>query len=541
MAASLERGNLDVAIVGAGPSGLAMAIELGSRGIRCVVIERRDRAPANPRAKTTHTRTREHLRRWGIAGKLAAASPFGIDYPTDVMFVTRLAGPQITKFENAFNAAPAHDERYSEHAQWIPQYKLEATLRSHAESLESVEIRPNTEFMSFDQDEGGVRVRTRDLASGREAELDCKYLVGADGARSAVRKQIGAEMVGVEGLSFNYNVIIRAPGLAEAHDHGAGIFYWQMNPDVPSIIGPMDQGDLWFFSPTMVSPDSDYSEDEIKDLLVRATGIDLPYEIVSSDKWVVSRLLADRYRQGRAFVIGDACHINPPFGGFGMNMGIADAVDLGWKMTAVIRGWGGPTLLDSYEAERRVLHDFVLEESELNHSVLPNQLIREHADEDSARGERTRAEIAEAIQSSKRDEFHTLGVVLGYCYHGSPIIVEKEGEAAWVGSREYAPSARPGCVAPHKWIDDDISLYDLFGEGFTLLALHGARPEDLRAADEAAGRGGIPLTLVELDDPALAELYEAKLVLIRPDQHVAWRGEVWPGDSVLRVITGGAI
>ena len=524
-----------VVIVGSGPSGLAAAVELGMRGIPCTLLERQARAGYAPRAKTTHTRTREHLRRWGIADKLAAASPFGVDYPSHVVYVTRLAGPLIHRFENALQCSPVRDERYSEHGQWIPQYKLEAVLRDHALSLPGVEIVYGQEFLGYEEDETGLRIRIGTADGERIVEAD--YLIGADGARSAVREAIGATMIGTYGLSRNYNTIFRAPGLAEAHPHGPGIMFIQVNDDVPGLIGPMDEGDLWYFMPTGLAPGVTYTPDEAVDAIRRSTGIDLPYEVLSSDEWVASRLLADRYRRGRVFLTGDACHLHPPFGGFGMNMGIADSVDLGWKIAAVLQGWGGAKLLDSYEVERRPAHEYVLEESAANLAASPNALFRPGLEDDTAQGEATRREVGEIIVEAKTPEFYALGVVLGYCYRGSPVIVDDGSGERWTRSRDYEPSASAGCLAPHHWLPDGTSLYDLFGPGFTLLALD-ADARDVAAAERDAAVTGIPLRTLERSDAALRTLYSAELTLIRPDQHVAWSGSRWPGPDLLLTVAG---
>ena len=527
-----------VVIIGSGPTGLALAIELGSRGVPCLLLERNTRVGLAPRAKTTHARTREHLRRWGIADKLAEASPFGVDYPTDVHFVTRLGGRSLVRFENALTCAPARDERYSEHGQWIPQYKLEAVLKDHAVSLDLVDIEYAQEFLTFEQDERGVRVHVRSVETGDERVIEADYLVGADGARSLIRDQIGARMVGTYGLSRNYNIIFEAPGLAQAHPHGPGIMYWQLNTDSPSLMGPMDTGDLWYFMPTGLAPDATLTDQEAADLIRRSTGIDLPYRILSSDEWVASRLLADRYSLGRVFLAGDACHLHPPFGGFGMNMGVADAVDLGWKLAAVTQGWGGEALLESYEAERRPVHEAVMDEAEKNHSVLPNQLFREGIEDDTPRGEVIRAEVSEVIRAGKSAEFYALGVVLGYRYVRSPVIADDETADDWTMSREYCPSAASGSLAPHAWLADGRSLYDLFGPGFTLLVLDEAADADSAAAEAEARRTGTPLTVVRMVNSKLAALYGATRVLVRPDQHVAWRGDSWPDNELLAFVSG---
>ena len=522
-----------VVIVGAGPSGLAAAIELGMRGIACTVLERQERAGYAPRAKTTHTRTREHLRRWGIADTLAAASPLGVEYPVDILYVTRLGGRLIHRFEDALQCSPERSELYSEHGQWIPQYKLEAVLRDHALSLPGVELRYGQEFVGYSEHGAGVEVRVRDVAQGSEQAIAAVYLIGADGARSGVREAIGATMVGTYGLSRNYNTIFRAPGLAEAHTHGPGVMYVQINGDVPGLIGPMDEGDLWYFMPTGLAPGVTYTREQAVEAIRRATGIDLPYEILSSDEWVASRFLADRYRRGRVFLAGDACHLHPPFGGFGMNMGIADSVDLGWKIAAVLQGWGGPALLDSYATERRPAHEFVLQESEANHTASPNMLYRPGLEDDTPVGEAMRREVRDRIIAEKTPEFYALGVVLGYCYRDSPVIVD-DGSACPVPSRDYVPSAAPGCLAPHRWLGD-VSLYDLFGSGFTLLALAAGNEAAIAVAEREAADTGTPLTIARLEDADLQGLYQAPLALVRPDQHVAWRGRDWPPGLLDRV------
>ncbi|WP_375402990.1 FAD-dependent monooxygenase [uncultured Sphingomonas sp.] len=527
-----------VVVVGCGPAGLAAAIELGRHGVRVLLVERSARAGHAPRAKTTHTRTREHLRRWGIADRLAAASPFGVDFPSHITFVTRLGGHLIARLEHGLNCAPARDERYSEHSQWIPQYKLEAVLLEHARSLPTVEIEFGRELVGFDQDDDAVRLLIRDVELGTTRSVVADYLIGADGARSTVRAGVGARMVGTYGISRNYNTIFRAPGLMDAHPNGPAIMYWQVNDELPSLIGPMDEGDLWYFMPTGLPDGTTYTPDEAADAIRRSTGIDLPSEILSSDEWVASRLVADRYSCGRAFLVGDACHLHPPYGGYGMNMGVADSVDLGWKMAAVLQGWGGCALLDSYEIERRPVHGIVMDEAELNHAIPPNQLVRPGLEDDNPDGDRVRREIAEHVTATKRNEFEALGVVLGLRYEGSPVIVDDGRGADHHWSRDYVPSALPGCLAPHRWLDDDTSLYDLFGMGFTLLVMDGARSDDMARALFQAERTGTPLEILHVDDPALRGLYQAPLALIRPDQYVAWRGDRWPDDGLLDIVSG---
>ena len=531
-----------VLIVGAGPVGLALAIELGHRRIPCLLIERNDRVGYAPRAKTTNVRTREHFRRWGIADTLRAASPLGMDYPSNVVFCTRLAGHELTRFENAFYCAPGRNPLYSEHAQWIPQYTVEEVMRAHAQSLPGVELRFNCELKSFTQDGEHVHAVARDLSGGRDISIAAEYLVGADGARSMVREGIGGKLEGTYGLSRNYNIVFRAPGLAQAHAHGPAIMYWQVNGDAPSLIGPMDRGDKWFFMPTGVREGYKINAADAPDLIRKATGIDLPYEVLSTDEWVASKFLGDRYRDRRVFLAGDACHLHPPFGGYGMNMGVADGVDLGWKLAAVLEGWGGAQLLDSYQRERRPVHGMVLDEAVANHAMLGNQLWKEGLDSDGEAGTAMRREVGARIQVAKIREFATLGVVLGYHYEDSPVIVPDGSRTPGHDFLNYVPMARPGAIAPHAWLHDGSSLYDHFGAGFTLLASKDAPSEAIDQARLQAKAAQVPLKVIGPNEAAIAALYPTRFTLIRPDQHVAWRGDAWPHASVgmLDRVTGRA-
>ncbi len=530
-----------VVIIGAGPTGLALAIELGHRQIPCLVIERNARVGYAPRAKTTNVRTREHMRRWGIADKLRAASPLGVSYPSNVLFVTRLAGWELARFENAMYCAPGKNPLYSEHAQWIPQYTVEEVMREHAASLPGVEIRFNTELTGIEQTSTGVEVRLKAIEGGAASTVRADYVVGADGSRSTVREAIGAKMNGKYGLSRNYNVVFKAPGMAQAHRHGPAIMYWQVNAEVPSLVGPMDAGDRWFFMPTGVAEGFKFQPSEAPALIRKATGIDIPYEVLSSDEWAASKLLADKYRDRRVFLAGDACHLHPPFGGYGMNMGVADGVDLGWKLAAVLQGWGGAALLDSYERERRPVHQFVLDEAALNHSTLSNQLVQAGIEDDTHEGSRLRADVGARVAAAKIREFNTLGVVKGYRYESSPVIAHETEAAPTNDFLNYVPSARPGSIAPHAWLHDGSSLYDHFGQGFALLVTdEGTNDEGLDAWRSAAAANAVPLQVVRAPGTAVAELYRTRFALIRPDQHVAWRGDAAPVNptQLLRHVTG---
>ena len=313
--------------------------------------------------------------------------------------------------------------------------------------------------------------------------------------------------------------------------------YWLVNQDVPSVLGPMDQSGLWVLMATKLADDVDPETVDPADLVRRATGLlDLELEVIRTDPWVAHSLIADRYGSGRVFLAGDACHLHPPFGGFGMNMGIGDAVDLGWKMAATLQGWGGSDLLGSYQLERRPVHQRTINEAVINYQTVGNQLVRPEIETPGTDGDAIRREVGGAIQATKYREFYTLGLVLGARYDNSPIIVPDGTEPPPEHFADYVPSACPGCLAPHAWLADGSSLYDHFGQGLTLL-ITGAANDGVDALTREADKRGIPMTV--LTYPELHRLYQADFTLIRPDQHVAWRGGTLPQPGpLLARITG---
>ena len=524
--------SVDVLIAGAGPVGLSLAIELGLRGVTCQVVEQNDRVGYSPRAKMTNVRTREHLRRWGIADELRRVAPIRSDYPANVVFATRMNGHLLARFENAFSCGAGRNDLYAEGAQWVPQYTLEEVLRARAVGLPGVRVTFDTALESLDQTGDGV-ISTVVHASGRHT-VRSRYAVGADGARSLVRKLIGVRMEGGDAAPANLSVVLRSPDLAALHSHGPAVMYWMVNGDVPALLGPMSDDGLWYFMATKIEGETPA---DIAALIRRSTGLDFEMEILRTDPWIARRLIADGYRRGNVFLAGDACHLHPPFGGFGMNMGVGDAVDLGWKLAATLQGWGGAGLLHSYEAERRPVHEWAMDEAAANYAMAGNQLARPGLEAEGCLGDATRREVGETILTTKIREMRSLGVVKGYRYEGSPIIVPDGSAAPVRQSIAYEPSAHPGCVAPHLWLADGSSLYDAFGQGFTLLVTEDGHEQTIESFRSAAKHAGLPLTIVEPRDPRLRARYAAPLALIRPDQHVAWRGHEGFSD-LLDVVRG---
>jgi hypothetical protein len=289
------------------------------------------------------------------------------------------------------------------------------------------------------------------------------------------------------------------------------------------MMGPLDDTELWWFHLNEARDGGRLPDDEVRRLFLAAIGRDVEIELVANGSWTAQRLVAREYRRGRAFLLGDAAHLHPPMGGYGMNMGIGDAVDLGWKLAAVLRGWGGDELLDSYEVERRPLHQRVVDEAARNFGWNGNQLSVSGLEDPGAEGERLREEAGQTVREQKAREFASIGMQLGYRYEDSPVIVPDGTKATPYEVSTYVPTARPGHLAPHAWIDDQQSLYDRFGPDFTLLRL-GANPPDAGPLLHAAATAGLPLEVLDVPNPELLDLFEAQLVLVRPDQHVAWRG-----------------
>jgi 2-polyprenyl-6-methoxyphenol hydroxylase-like FAD-dependent oxidoreductase len=535
---SSEAIQTQVLVVGAGPVGLSLAIELGLRGIGVTLVEQRSRTGAQPRAKTTNARSMQHMRRWGIADALRAVAPLPYDYPTDIVFTTALTGRTLAVIENAFEGAKRRDPRFPEPAQWVPQYTVEKVLHERIASLPSVRLLSGTELVDFTQSATAVSATVRDVESHAARTVRAEYLVGADGARSRVRSVMGAKMQGEHAFAHNYNLIMRIPELSQNPAARPAIMYWVVNPRAPGVLSPLDGNDVWAFGILLPPGVTEISDDEVKRRVRAAIGRDVAVEILERDIWAAHRLIADRYRDRRVFLAGDACHLHPPYGGYGMNLGIADGVDLGWKLSAVLEGWGGDILLDSYEQERRAVHQRTINEAVTNYATLPNHLLKENLDAETPEGERAREEIKKAITAAKTREFKTLGVVLGSRYENSPIIAGDGSTPPEEHHANFQPSAHPGCLAPHAWLEDGTSLYDHFGLGYTLLLLGGtaaAMAADLKSGAEAAG---VPLKMLDLRHTDLAKLYEAPLALIRPDQFVAWRGASGDATALVNTLRG---
>ncbi len=499
--------HVQVVIAGGGPVGLSTAVELGRRGISCVVIEpRAEVSHLRPRCKTVNVRTMEHLRRWGIADAFRDVAPIPVSWSNDVAFCTSMVGHELSRFHGVLGLVPDGD-RFPEVGQQAPQYLLEELLRDTVRGLPACTLVTGASVVGVHQDSDRVRI---DVAGpdGATATISADYVVGCDGPRSVVREQIGSAYVGGQALRPNFGMVFRCPELAERTPLAPAVQYWVVNAAAPALMGPLDlEGSWWIILFGVEEADGRARGAE---LIHAAIGAPLPVEIISTDPWTARMQLVDRARVNRAFLAGDAAHLNPPFGGHGLNTGVGDAVDLGWKLAAVLQGWGGPGLLDTYELERRPVQDRVIREATANMSVLSTELTDPLLDTPGTDGDDVRQRAHTRIQETKHAEFHALDLVLDVGYD-SPII-----------SRGDAHSLA-GYRLPHAWLAPDHSLFDDLGPGFSLLVLRG---DDDRAAPwvQSAQSRGMPFTVLDLRGRDLLIRLDVDLVLVRPDQYVAWAG-----------------
>jgi 2-polyprenyl-6-methoxyphenol hydroxylase-like FAD-dependent oxidoreductase len=525
-----------VVIAGGGPTGLALAAELGWRGVSCLVVEQGDGSVDFPTTNLVNTRTCEHLRRWGIADEVRYRSGFPSDYPRNYVFVTRMSGHEIARFDHPAAADPTARSPYSPEGRiWVSKPFFDPILRRHVQNLPSVEVRYRQAFESFRQNERGVSVAIVDAESGARSDVEADYLVGCDGGRSNVRRQLDISLKGEFSQGMNVAVLFRSPLLSISR-FGPAVQYQIINSDIQGAIAAVDARELWRLNIRGVKPDLVDSLDAAGKLR-HALGKDVPFEIISIRPWTGHCVVAERYREGRVFLAGDAAHLLWPAGGFGMNTGVGDAVDLGWKLAAMLQGWGGPRLLDSYEPERRPIGlRNVQEASEMrtgyDHALAVSPLL----DADSEGGRALRDKARAAILRTRAKEFQndSPGIELGYSYENSPICVADGTPAPPFDHGVYVPSTRPGARAPHVPLADGRSTIDLFGRGFVLFALSPNAAEALPLV-AAAAKVGVPLEVVELHEPQVQRVYECAFVLVRPDGHVAWRGDEMPS-AAARII-----
>jgi 2-polyprenyl-6-methoxyphenol hydroxylase-like FAD-dependent oxidoreductase len=532
---------IPVLIVGGGPVGLALAGDLGWRGVECLLIEQSDGSIYQPRMDLVGVRTMEFCRRWGLVGAVEA-SPYPRDYAQDNVYLTSLTGYELgrERFPGIGQAPPPPES--PQRRERCPQNMFDPILQAFAAAQKSVRLRYRTRLVSFTQDAGRVIAAVEDADTGAREEIRPRYIVGCDGARSLVRETLGIRMLGNPVLTYTTNVIFRCRDLLSLHDKGKAYRHIFIGPEGTwATIVAINGRDQWRFSLIGSAEQRDYTTDDIKAAIRRAVGRDFEFEILSVLPWVRRELVAESFRNGRGFIAGDAAHMMSPTGGFGMNTGIGDAVDLCWKLAATLEGWGGEHLLASYSRERQPVGARNVAEASGNLRRMLSVGAHPDIADDTPSGAATRAKVGPAFTEMMRREWFTLGIHLGYRYEGSPICWPDGSPAPPDEARKYVPVARPGHRAPHAWLADGSSTLDLFGRGFVLLGFDaGAR--EAEPLIQAARARGVPLEFVTLAEPQVAALYERKFVLVRPDGHVAWRGDRIPDEPlcVIDVVRGAA-
>jgi 2-polyprenyl-6-methoxyphenol hydroxylase-like FAD-dependent oxidoreductase len=533
-----------VFIIGAGPVGLTLAMDLAQRGVDVLVAELRHRGEA-PVVKCNHVsaRSMEVFRRLGVS-KALRDTGLPADYPNDVAYRTTFTGTELSRIP-----IPARKDRYTatggpdtwwptpEPPHRINQIFLEPVLFAHAVATPGVRILNRVQVESFSQDEQGVTAQGVDLESGQALTIQAQYLIGCDGGRSMVRKAIGAKLTGTDVVGRVQSTYLRAPDLLRRQKYERAWATFSLNPRRSGNVYAIDGKETWLLhnylredEPEFDSVDRDWA---IREIL--GVGPDFQYEILSKEDWVGRRLVADRFREGRAFLCGDAAHLWFPMAGYGMNAGIADAMNLSWTLAAHLQGWCTPSILDVYQAERQPITEQVSQFA-MNHAyalAAKRKAVPPNIEDAGPEGERVRAQVGQALYDLNVQQYCCGGLNFGYFYDASPVIAYDGEQAPSYSMDQFTPSTVPGCRLPHVWLAPGHSLYDELGEGYTLVRTDPT--VGTQALEDAARQRGVPLKVLDLSAAAAGTVYAHKLVLARPDQHVAWRGDAAPADALALV------
>lgn len=528
----------DVLIAGGGPCGLMLANELGRRGVRCLLVDPKSGTTLTPQANATQARTMEHYRRLGFAQEIRAQG-LPSDHPTDIAYFTRYTQHELARLQLPTAAQAVKNIQHmggswsaAELPHRVSQKYIEATLRRHAESLADVEVRYGWALESFEDHGTHVLAQVRQNGAAAPTTIKARYLIGVDGPRSLVRNRLAIPWSGASGVKREFMggkmfaVHFRAPAFYDVLKSPPAWMYVSVNPQRRAFMASVDgTSEFAFHAAVHEGEDADsWTFDDAQRIFSEALGTRIPMEVLSVCTWTAGHsLVAQSMQRGRVFIGGDAAHLFTPTGGLGYNTAIEDAVNLGWKLAAVLRGSAPEALLDSYELERKPLAERNtayargFADSVGMFSALP--LL----EQDDAAGEAERTRASDYLNAHVRREFNIPGITFGGRYDASPLIVKDGSTPPPDAAGSYVPTASPGGRAPHAWLADGTSLYDSFGFEWTLLAL-GPDAPDAQPIIDAAAALGLELKHVPEPSAALRDLYEAPLALIRPDQIVAWRG-----------------
>jgi 2-polyprenyl-6-methoxyphenol hydroxylase-like FAD-dependent oxidoreductase len=527
----MQRAQFDVVVVGAGPVGFTLAIDLGRRGVRTLLIEKDPSTKQWPKMDRSNARTMEFYRRLGFADRVRELG-YPADASMDVFIVTRLADPPLMRLQypsvaehRAKIAATTDHSEPLEPYQLVSQNDLEPLLKEVAESTPNVTVRFGCELVDFTQDGSGVDVVVR-TPDGGEETIRASYLAGCDGGRSTVRKALGIKLEGRGGLANMRQVTFRSEGLYDAIPLGQGRHYYIADKLNTGFVVQGSRKDFTFGGTIPDDLDLDL-EQAIRDRL----GFDTDIEVRNSISWKFHLLLAEKYRHGRVFLAGDAVHLVIPTGGLGMNTGVGDAIDLSWKLAGTIAGWAGPGVLDSYEPERRKVGKRNVDAAgwAAEGMMMWRALWGPEVTDDTPEGAAKRAEIGHAADLHHRRVHEMIGVELGYSYAGSDLIAYEPDNITDWDTTTYTAHTRPGVRVPHIWFSDGRAMQDTLGDDYNLVDLTGSTGSyDTGELEAEFARLGVPLHVMRVDDPHVREVYECSLLLLRPDLHIYWRGDELP-------------
>jgi 2-polyprenyl-6-methoxyphenol hydroxylase-like FAD-dependent oxidoreductase len=532
---------LNVLIVGAGPVGLTLAIDLAWRGIDVTIAETRARAaPPEPKCNHVAARTMEIFRRLGVADAVRNAG-LPADYAHDISYRTSFTGQELTRIpipcrRDRFTMTDGPDCNWPtpEPPHRINQIFLEPILFEHAAAQPRIRIINRTSVEDVMVKDDSATVSLRDLDSGTTQRVKCRYLIGCDGARSVVRKAIGAELSGDAIIQRVQSTYIRAPGLIDRQQHASAWGTGAINPRRSGMVYAIDGHERWLVHNYMKPGETEFEAVD-RDACLRTilgVGADFQYEVISKEDWYGRRLIANKFRDRCAFIAGDASHIWVPYAGFGMNAGIADAMNLSWLLAAHLNGWAPASILDAYEAERWPITSqvsrFAMSHAEAE--IRRRGAVPEAIEDTGPEGERLRAEVGRLTYEINVQQYACAGLNFGTYYDRSPIIAYDGAEQPAYTMDSYTPSTVPGCRTPHLWCEGGVSLYDAMGPEFTLLKFDSAA--DVAALERAARQRGVPLKVLQIRPTEATGYDSSRLVLSRPDQHVAWRGDSLPPDPL---------
>jgi 2-polyprenyl-6-methoxyphenol hydroxylase-like FAD-dependent oxidoreductase len=514
-----------------------LANELGRRGITAVLIDQKPTTAFNPQANATQARTMEHFRRLGFAQEIRALG-LPSDFPTDIAYFTRYARHELARFKLP-SSREAVERIKQLSGSWsaaelphrVSQKFVEQVLRRHAEALPGISIHYGWRLVRFVETRQGIEADIEQVSDGKPHRIHSAFLIGADGARSTVRQALGFGYTGEEGAVRDFfggrmfAIYLRAPDFYRVVPHPPAWMNVTFNRQRRAFMAAVDgKGEFAFHTQLRAHEiESEITPERALEMFREAVGAPIEAEILSYGTWIAGyALVAERLQHGRVFIAGDAAHLFTPAGGLGYNTAIEDAVNLGWKLAATIRRKAGPGLLASYEAERQPNAKRNTGYARQFADSLGLYVPAAEIEDDTLQGAEARRIAGDYLGAHGKAEFDIPGITFGARYYSSPIIAADGTEPPVDAANLYIPSACPGGRTPHLWLSADESLYDRFGFEWTLLRL--SKGADGRRIVAAAAEAGLDLKVVDLNLDEARDLYQADLVLIRPDQIVAWRG-----------------